>query len=334
MQLLKITEQTTLAELSDAVGDRNIQAILAANNLKRTPNIGKAFKQVCNNIVQTSETVDRKRKASLLNNLTNESDIFEATALQGENGWKITSAIGTLSNMLKIPDSIDLPDSVHILGNHQPIGNRIYKQVMASLEATGKIDPGIFNEYRGVKNSQIAETSLQVSRDPLQWFQIPWGKISLYSSIEGESKDFPVYPEELEDEYKANYTQMPDMLYQYEPWQVYQSSGPRTNTYTFKFHRDMWTGDHTDGKANELIRFCEANCYPEFRGSAVNVPTVTLYISGSPHITGILTSVSPRWSGPLGSDGWYLVCELVLSITEVSAIALDYHTIKNKKLIG
>lgn len=334
MQLFKITEQTTLAQLSDAVGDRNIQSILAVNNLKRTPNIGKAFKQVCNSIIQTSELVDRKRKASLLNNLTNESDIFEATALQGENGWKITSAIGTLPDMLKIPDSIQLPDSVNILGNHQPVGNRIYKQVMAGLESTGKIDPGIFNEYRGVKNSQIAETSYGLSRDPLQWFQIPWGKISLYSSIEGESRDFPVYPEELGDEYKANYTQMPDMLYQYEPWQVYQNSGPRANTYTFKFHRDMWTGDHADGKANELIRFCEANCYPEYRGSAVNCPTVTLYIAGSPHITGVLTSVSARWSGPLGSDGWYLVCELELSITEVSSTALDYHTVKNKKLIG
>lgn len=334
MQLFKISEQTTLSELSDAVGDKNVQSILAANNLKRTPNIGKAFKTMCNNIVADANSVDVRRKASLLNSLTNESDIFEATALQSESGWKITSAIGTLENMLKIPDSIELPDSVNVLGNHQPIGNKIYKQVMEDLEQTGNIDPSIFNEYVSVKSSQIADMTNQSVRDPLQWFNLPWGKISLYSSIENESKDFPVYPEELGDEYKANYTQMPDMLYQYEPWQVYQSSGPRSNTYTFKFHRDMWTGDHTDGKANELIRFCEANCYPEYKGSAVNVPTVTLYIAGSPHITGVLTSVSPKWSGPLGSDGWYLVCDLELSITEVSEDKLDYHAVKNKKLIG
>lgn len=334
MQLFKISERTTLAELSRAVGERNVQSILAANNLKRTPNIGKAFKAMCNNIVSTSTNVDKKRKASLLNTLTNESDIFESVALQGENGWKVTSAIGTLPDMLKIPDSITLPDSVYILGNHQPIGNRVYKQVMESLEFTGSIDPGIFNEYRGSKDSQLAVSSGSISSDPFQWFKIPWGKVSLYSSIEEKTIDFPVYPEELNDSYKANYTQMPDMLYQYEPWQVYQGSGPRSNTYTFKFHRDMWTGNHMDGKANELIRFCEANCYPEYRGSAVNSPTVTLYIAGSPHITGVLTEVSPKWSGPLGLDDWYLVCELVLSITEVSQTPLDYATVKKKGLIG
>lgn len=334
MQLFKIKETTTLSELSDAVGDRNLDSILAANNLKRTPNIGKAFKNVCNNIINSPDTVTTSRKMSLLNGLTGEADIFESTALQGESGWKISSAIGTLPNMLKIPDSITLPDSVNILGNHQPIGNRIYKQVMRSLKDTGKVDPGIFNEYTGVKDSQLASLAETVNHDPFQWFQIPWGKICLYSSIDGDKMDFPVYPEELGDEYKANYTQMPDMLYQYEPWQVYQSSGPRANTYTFKFHRDMWTGDHTDGKANELIRFCEANCYPEYKGSAVNSPTVTLYIAGAPHITGVLTSVSPKWSGPLGSDGWYLVCELELSITEVSETPLDYATVRKKGLVG
>lgn len=334
MQLFKITQSTTLAQLSDAVGERNVQSILAANNLKRTPNIGKQFKSMCEDVIRQSSQVDTKRKTSLLNSLTSDSDIFESTALQGEDGWKLTSALGTLPNMLKIPDSITLPDSVNVLGNREPIGNRIYKQVMQCLEETGTVDPAIFNEYRGVKNSQIATVSNTLSKDPFQWFQIPWGKVSLYSSIEGETKDFPVYPEELGDEYKANYTQMPDMLYQYEPWQIYQSSGPRSNTYTFKFHRDMWTGDHTDGKANELIRFCEANCYPEYQGSAVNTPIVTLYISGVPHISGVLTSVSPKWSGPLGSDGWYLVCELELSITEVSQTALDYATVKKKGLIG
>lgn len=334
MQLLKISERTTLAELSSVVGDRNVQSILAANNLKRTPNIGKAFKSVCDNIIADSVDVDTKRKTSLLNSLTDESDIFESAALQSEDGWKITSAIGTLSNMLKIPDSVTLPDSVDVLGNHQPIGNRIYRQVMKSLADTGTIDPSIFNEYSSVKNSQLASMAGRSSSDPFQWFQIPWGKVSLYSSIEGETKDFPVYPEELSDDYKANYTQMPDMLYQYEPWQVYQSSGPRSNTYTFKFHRDMWTGDHRDGKANELIRFCEANCYPEYQGSAINTATVTLYISGQPHITGVITSVSPRWSGPLGLDGWYLVCELELAITEVSKTALDYKSVKKKGLIG
>lgn len=334
MQLLKITESTTLADLSNTVGERNAQLILTANNLKRTPNIGKQFKTMCDNIINQSPEVDTNRKVSLLNSLTSDSDIFESTALQGEDGWKLTSAIGTLPNMLKVPDSITLPDSVNILGNNQSVGNRIYGQVMQSLQATGEVDPGIFNEYTGLKNSQLATSYPGTPSDVFQWFKIPWGKVTLYSSIENISKDFPVYPEEVSDGYTANYTQMPDMLYQYEPWQCYQSSGPRSNTYTFRFHRDMWTGNHTDGKANELIRFCEANCFPEYQGSAVNVPTVTLYIAGTAHISGILTDVSVRWSGPLGSDGWYLACEVALSITEVAETPLDYHSVKNKGLIG
>ena len=127
---------------------------------------------------------------------------------------------------------------------------------------------------------------------------------------------------------------MPDLLYQYEPWQLYNSSGPRTNTYLFHFHRDMWTGDHRDGKANELIRYCEANCYPEFNGSAVNVPTVTLYIAGSPLIHGVMTQVDTTWDGPIGLDGYYLNCELSITITEVSETALNYNVIKGKSLIG
>ena len=334
MQLFKIDETTTLAQLSDAVGEKNVQSILAANNLKRTPNIGKQFKSMCDSIMSQPNPVDTKRKMSLLNGLTTDSDIFESTALQGEKEWKVTSAIGTLPGMLKIPDSVTLPDSVNVLGNSQSVGNRIYKQVMTSLEVSSKVDPSIFNEYVGANSSQPVSASSGSSSDVFQWFQIPWGQVSLYSSIEGETKDFPVYPEELSDEYKANYTQMPDMLYQYEPWQVYQGSGPRSNTYTFKFHRDMWTGDHRDNKANELIRFCEANCYPEYKGSAVNTPSVTLYIAGQPHISGILTGVSVKWSGPLGIDNWYLVCELGLSITEVSQTALDYATVKKKGIVG
>ena len=238
MQLFRIKENIKLSELSDAVGDRNVDSILSANNLKRSPNVGKEFKDVCNAIMKQSSDVTVSRKMSLLNSLTNESDIFESVALQGEDGWKITSAIGTLPGMLKIPDSIVLPDSVDVLGNHQPVGNRIYKQVMKSLADTGKIDPGIFNEYTGIKDSQLASLSDTVNHDPFQWFQIPWGKISLYSSLDDEKMDIPVYPEEPGYNTVANYTQMPDILYQYEPWQAYQSSGPRQNSYTFDFHRD------------------------------------------------------------------------------------------------
>jgi hypothetical protein len=145
---------------------------------------------------------------------------------------------------------------------------------------------------------------------------------------------FPVYPEEYDDGVSANYEEMGEMLYQYEPWKVYKSSGPRENTFTFKMHRDMWTGDHRDGNANALIRGCEANCYPDYDGSLVNVPIVTLYIHGSNLITGVMTSCKTHWSGPIGLDGYYLCCDLTLTIVEVSPQALNYNTVRSKGLIG
>ena len=146
--------------------------------------------------------------------------------------------------------------------------------------------------------------------------------------------DFPVYPEELSESTLANYTQMPELLYQYEPWQLYQSSGPRSITFTFHFHRDMWTGDHRDGKANQLIRFCEANCFPEYNGSAVNIPIATMYIKGQAFISGVVTEVTKEWSGPLGLDGFYLECTLGISITEIAPQPLNYSTVRRLPLIG
>ena len=96
----------------------------------------------------------------------------------------------------------------------------------------------------------------------------------------------------------------------------------------------MWSGDHRDGKANELIRFCEACCYPEYNGSAVNTSTVTLIIAGKPLIRGVMTDVSTTWSGPIGLDGYYLECELRISITEVSDKPLNYSYVKSREIIG
>lgn len=335
MQFLSIDKDTSLSTLSDIVGDRNVESILFTNNLKRIHNVGKAFSSMCSKTIEETSDIDSQRKMTLLNTVTDTADVFEAVSLLDNTGWRLFSTLGTLPSMLKIPETITLPMTVDMLGREgHGISTIIYKKVMDCLRESRVIDPSIFNEYSLTKQTRIINNRSVSVADPFQWFKIPWGEVTLYSSLGNDSKDFPVYPEEISDSYAANYTQMPDMLYQYEPWQVYQSSGPRTNTYTFKFHRDMWSGDHKDGRANELIRFCEANCYPEYNGSAVNTATVTLYIAGKPLITGVLTSVVPRWSGPLGHDGFYLYCELEITITEVSETKLDYSTVRNKSLIG
>lgn len=334
MQYLSINSDTTLADLSDRVGDRNVETFLAINGLTRSPNIGEQFTSMIENILQTGSIVDWQRKSTILNKFSGDSDIFEEAALLDNNSWKVLDALETFPDRLKVPETITLPSSTDILGNGQGVDSRVYENAMNSLaNEPHTIDPGIFNSYSTIQNTQITGSVTPTSTNTTL-FNLPWGDVSLYSALAGESVDIPVYPEELEDSVQANYTTMPDLLYQYEPWQIYQSSGPRSNQYTFHMHRDMWSGDHRDGKANELIRFCQAACYPEYSGSAVYSDTVTLYFKGSALITGILTGVNVKWSGPIGLDGWYLEFELVLDITEIAEQALSSSVVRAKPLIG
>lgn len=355
MQYLPITEDLTLSELTDMVGERNVSAVLAANHLSRTPNIGQQFQTQCDEALSSGVSVDTvnpdtgeiettisdsvpwQRKYTMLNNMSGSNDTFEHAALMGEDDWVVYNNLGTFPGMLAIPETVQIPDTSSagsVMGSVIPVAREIHQAALSQLSvAPHVIDPEIFNEYSTAQPTNIADKGLSVSA-PMEWFKLPWGEVSIYSSIADTMMDFPVYPEEYEDGRQAAYEQMPDMIYQYEPWQVYKSSGPRSNTFTFDMHRDMWTGDHRDGKCNELIRFCEANCYPEYKGSAVNTSIVILYIHGSPLIRGVLTSASVKWDGPIGLDGWYLHCVLTLSIVEVSDEKLDYNSVMSKPLIG
>lgn len=343
MQFLQIPENMTLAQLSDRVGARNVDAVLQYNNVRRTHGVGEAYNHMVDDITSqyieidgdvVKNSISYQRKANVLNTLTEDADVFETAALMDDDGWILLSTIGTIPGYLRIPPTITLPDSTDILGGtNGPIDRTTYRKAMNYLHNDEDIDPVIFNSYSDRQSSTEVRRITQAAT-VYQWFKIPWGEITLYSSIADTAVEFPVYPEEYADERQANYDTMPDMLYQYEPWQVYKSSGPRNNTYTFKFHRDMWSGDHRDGKANELIRFCEANCYPQYSGSVVNTAKVTLYISGKAIITGIMTSVKVNYSGPIGLDNMPLYVEMSLTIIEVSDEPLNYESVMRKGLIG
>ena len=334
MQLLKIDRNTTLSQLTEFLGSDSVEHTLHINQLTRTRNIGEQYYQLCQNTINSTNSVTWQRKQSILNAVTADSDIYETIALTTEDGWKVASELGSLPNYLKLPEGREYPKVERILGNDTPISKIIYDGVQRMLQVPPHvIDESIFNEYSNTRSTQIIATKTTVT-NPFQSFKIPWGEVTLYSELADEYVDFPVYPEEYSDTRTANYTQMPDLLYQYEPWQIYTSSGPRPNTFTFDFHRDMWSGDHRDGKANELIRFCQAHCYPKYTGSAVNVGLVSLLVAGSVLIRGVITNVDTTWDGPLGLDGWYLHCKLVLNITEVSNDALNFDVVKNKSVIG
>lgn len=336
-QFLKILESTTLPQLSDEVGSRNISVVLSLNDLVRTRNIGNNFHKKTSEVMRTAPTVSWQNKQTILNKMTTDSDVFEYAALSSENEWKVIANLNTFSNYIRMPDNVKIPDSVNVLGNQTAVSKSTYDKVMNRLSnPPHTIDPSSFNDYTSLSPASISSLGMTgSSANVMQNFNIPWGEITLYDSLSGESVDFPVYPEEPGDSRKASYTQMPETLYQYEPFYLYQSSGPRSVQYSFKFHRHMWSGTTSDGMANKLIRFCQSCLYPQYNGSAVNTPTVTLYVHGDVLIHGVMTSVNDSWSGPLLEDGWYAMCNLEIEITEISEFPLSYDSVRNiKSIIG
>ena len=332
-QFLNISPTTTMAQLTRQIGAAAVAPILAANSLVRAPNIGQQLADNQRNAVQNSGTIDWQRQSTVLNTLTDSSDVFERAALGSQNDWKILSNTNSLPGHLRVPDTMSLPINSNVLGNGEPVIRRVYDKVMASLANPPHIvDGNIFNEFSTRRPNQII--NMNEVPDLLSWVPLPWGQVTLHSSMEDEAIDIPCYPEVIDDMRQANYDQMPELLFQHEPWQIYKSSGPRTISPMFKLHRDMWTGNHNDGLANNLIRFCEAQCYPEYRGASVRTSQCTLYIAGRPYFTGILTNVGTNWTGPIGHDGFYLVCEMELTFTEVSRVDLNYHSVRRKGVIS
>lgn len=346
MKLLSISDTTTLKELSDMVGYNNVTDVLVANGLTRSPNIGEQFAQKVQALKSVSTNIDYildinvmiDRKCTLLKTFMDDTDIFERACLSSNQEWQVISALGTFSGYLKLPDVVaeSIPSNASLLGNGVNVSKLLYSSVINSLLTTGDVDISLFNSYSGLSSSSlgaIAKTQALGNSAINTDFKIPFHDITLYSNLMDASMDIPVYPEELDDGVVANYDTMGNLLYQYEPWSLYSSSGPREVPFTFHLHRDMWTGDRNDGIANQLIRFCEANCYPNYQGACVNAPTVTLYVKGNNFITGVMTSCKKSWTGPLGDDGWYLDFRLSFTIREVSKIRLDMQTQRNKALI-
>lgn len=335
MQYLTISKNESLQSLTKIVGTQNVDPILAANGLTRSPDIGSQWRAKCEASSRSDmPEIAASRKIALLNNLTGSKDIFEKVCLLDETEWKVFSLHQAFTDGIRIPETIKLPSSSRILGSDERVDNATYRAVMQSLKESSLIDPGIFNTVNTEGSVSITSVVANTENNAQIPFNIPWGKIQIYSSLLDRTLDIPAYPEELETGRQANYGAMPDTIYQYEPWIVYESSGPRTQEMSFHLHRDMWSGNHLDGKANELIRFCEANTFPRYNGSSVLSPTVSIYINGSLFVSGVMLSATTQWGGPIGLDGWYLEFTLNLSIQEVSETALNIDTVSRLPIIG
>ena len=115
MQFLQVPENMTLNTLRERVGSRNVDSVLNLNSISRIPVIGKALESLYNTTISETEAVNSQRKMTVLNTLTNDADVFETAALLDEDGWKLLSSKGTMPSMLRIPETITLPDASDIL---------------------------------------------------------------------------------------------------------------------------------------------------------------------------------------------------------------------------
>jgi len=330
MKMLPVSKDTTLTQLTRIVGQQ-VSKLLGINRVPRVNKVGQALHDRCEQIASdTNIEVTNQRKVSMLNKLRGDADLFERAALMSDSEWRVLDTTGSFQDTLLVPDDIHLVDQSTLLGNQQQITASVGNAAVEQMQLYGRVEPALFITYSQLPATNIGYVPSPETPNVFQWFRIPWGKISLYSALSNEYMDFPVYPETISDKTVASYDEMPDMLYQYEPWYLYKSSGPRENSYKFNFHRDMWTGDHRDGYAFKLIQFCKANCYPSYNGSLVNTSFVTLYIGGHQIIHGVLKDVSEEWDGPIGLDDYYLHCVLTLTIAEVSKEPLNYDYVKAK----
>lgn len=111
MQYLTMTKDMTLTELSRIVGERNVDAVLNANSLTRSVNIGKAFSA---NVTQALESSapDKQKKINILNQFVSDSDIHEKAALGTEDDWKTLSQLNCFTDAIRLPDDLKVPSSV------------------------------------------------------------------------------------------------------------------------------------------------------------------------------------------------------------------------------
>ncbi len=131
---------------------------------------------------------------------------------------------------------------------------------------------------------------------------------------------FPCYPDSYSDSHNVSFSQQ-TVLGRSEPFQVYQNSGPRSVSVSFKMHREM---THTT-PIGDIVGIVQAACYPTNNDTTI-APRCTLVIGDNCKITGVIGNVSTNWSdtilnrSPGGAfasvSGIYSMVDLSFSITE------------------
>lgn len=138
--------------------------------------------------------------------------------------------------------------------------------------------------------------------------------------INGEVLYMPCYPKSISDSLSVQHGSQ-SLFTSTEPYVVYNSSGPRTVSVSFQFHREM-RGYDNDTYIDNIIDTIEAACYPLNDGT-MSVET-RLIIGKDISIRGVITGgVSVSYSGPI-IDGKYNVIDINFTIQEVYGANISY----------
>ena len=135
---------------------------------------------------------------------------------------------------------------------------------------------------------------------------------------------FPCFPDSFTDTRSVSVSSQ-NPIGRSEPFQIYQNSGPRTVSVSFRMHREM---NHFT-PIEDIVKAVQSCTYP-ISGSRLAggyapliIPRVRLVIGGHEPITGIIASdVSVTWSETLSkpkdtNTAWkYNVVELGFTVTE------------------
>jgi len=255
------------------------------------------------------------------------SDSLEANAIADLTGdaFALNQLFGVIPGVLTVPQ--------HLVTDITPVD---YSLQQAILEITpDESDPDSPTESLRIIRAILRTTQIYVpiatdtgSSSEGNWYWKPRGEVMF--QVEGQQPmEIPCWPESVQDNTSATWSQEMTTYQHYEPQNTYKQSGPRTVSCTFVIHRAMWTGNQDDGNSERLVAYMQSACYPDYDKQSAEPPRVTLTIGNSIRIVGILTSLNTKFSGPIGPDTKYDCVDISVQITEESENVLSTSAVRN-----
>lgn len=121
----------------------------------------------------------------------------------------------------------------------------------------------------------------------------------------------PCFPENITDGVTANYNDETPVG-RSEPYLVYQSTGSRDIPFRFTMHREM---TENEADIENIVKYIESAVYPNYSGGVAAVKT-SVEIGNQIYISGVMTTQSTEWSGPIDENGKYKMVTVSFTVRE------------------